>query len=93
MSILGKFTKQPNEVLDYDVDYTDFFSIRTDQPVSFTVVMTPGITLAGSARVDKVVKVVLSGGEIGKKYKITVRLATDAGVVKEADFEVLVKEF
>ena len=44
-TVLGKFTKQPNEVLDYDVDYDDWFSNRTDTPSSFVVVAEAGITV------------------------------------------------
>lgn len=90
-SILGRFVKQPDEVLDYDVDYTDWFTNRTDTPSSFAVVAETGITLDSSSRTGKVVKVVLSGGTSGRSYKITVRLTTSTGIVKEADFVVKVK--
>lgn len=92
-AILGKFTKQPAEILDYDVDFTDWFSNRTDAPVSFVVVAETGITVLSSTRVGNVVKVILSGGTNGTKYKITVRVTTTPGsLVKEADFTVTVKE-
>lgn len=90
--ILGKFSKQPSEILDYDVDYTDWFKGRTDTPASFTAAADPGITLVSSTRTGNVVKVILSGGTTGTKYKITIRLTTAAGLVKEADFTVTVKE-
>jgi hypothetical protein len=92
VAILGKFQKQPSEILDYDVDYTDWFSNRVDTPASFTTVLETGITLAGSSRTGNVVKLILSGGTAGTKYKATVRLTTTAGLVKEADFTVTVKE-
>lgn len=91
-TVLGKFTKQPNEILDYDVDYDDWFSNRTDTPSSFAVTAEAGITVVDSSRSGNVVKVTLSGGTHLAKYKITVRLATAAGLVKEADFVVAVKE-
>ena len=34
----------------------------------------------------------LGGGTAGTKYKITVRLTTTSGLVKESDFELKVKE-
>lgn len=92
MSILGKFTKQPAEVLDYDVDFSEWFSNRTDTPASFTVTADTGITVVGSTRSGNVVKIILSGGTSGTKYKITVRLTTSNSLVKEADFQVVVKE-
>ena len=90
-AILGRYVKQPDEVLDYDVDYTDWFSNRTDTPTSHDVVAAAGITLVTSARTGKVVKSVLSGGVDGEQYKITTRLTTSTGMVKEADFIVKVK--
>lgn len=92
MAILGKFTKQPAEVLDYDVDFTDWFAARTDTPTAFTVTADAGITVVGSVRTGNVVKIILSGGTTGAKYKVQVRLTTAAGLVKEAEFTVAVKE-
>lgn len=91
-TILGRFTKQPAEILDYDVDFTEWFSNRTDSPASFVVVAETGITVVSSVRTGNVVKIILSGGTGGTKYKITVRLATISGLLKEADFTVTVKE-
>ncbi len=92
IKILGKFYKQPAEVLDYDVDYTDWFSNRADTPASFVVVAETGITVVGSSRTDNVVKVILSGGTADVKYKITVRLTTTNSLVKEADFTVTIQD-
>lgn len=91
-TILGKFSKQPQEILDYDVDFSKWFSNRVDSPASFVVVVESGITLVSSTRVGNVVKIVLSGGANGQQYKVTVRLTTNVGLVKEADFIVKVKE-
>lgn len=92
MTILGTFTKQPNEVLDYDVDYTEWFSTRSDQPNSHVVITEQGINVDNSAIIGKIVKVTLSGGVDDTAYKITVRLTTTGGIVKEGDFIVKVKE-
>lgn len=101
VQILGKFQKQPAEILDYDVDYTEWFSNRVDTPAVVSpvaIVSEPGITVVGSSITGMVVKVILSGGTAApvgatpSKYKITVRLTTTAGLVKEADFTVTVKE-
>jgi hypothetical protein len=91
-TLLGRFTKQSTETLDYDVDFTDWFEGRTSTPVSFTVTAEAGITVVSSARSGNVVKVVLSGGTNGGKYKITVRLTTSDNLVKEADFTVRIKD-
>lgn len=90
-SILGKFSKQPDEILDYDVDYSDWFSNRDDTAVSAVVTVTAGVTKVSDALVGNVVRVVLSGGTNGSEYQVTVLLTTSTGVVKEADFKVKVK--
>lgn len=91
-SLLGKFTKQPGETLDYEVDFTEWFSNRIDEPASYTTVLDPGITLVGSARVGGSVKLVIAGGVDSAQYKVTVRMQTSEGLVKEADFLIKVKE-
>lgn len=92
-AILGKFSKQPGETLDYDVDFTDWFQGRSDAPVAHSVTTDAGITKEADSRTGNVVKVTLSGGTSGEKYKITVLLTTNASppLVKEADFIVSVK--
>lgn len=93
MSVLGKFTKQPRDVLDYDIDFNEWLEGRTDLPESHEVDVPSGINLVRSTLQDGVVKVILSGGATGVKYKVTVRLLTDTQLVKEVDFELAVKEF
>ena len=92
MAILGKFTKQPNEVIDYDVDFTDWFADRADTPSAYVVTADIGITVVGSARTGNVIKIILAGGTTGTRYKVQTRLTTTAGLVKEAEFTVAVKE-
>jgi hypothetical protein len=91
-AVLGKFDKQPAEILDYDVDFTDWFTNRTDAPSSHVATADDGITIVSATRSGNVVKVILSGGTSGTSYKITVRLTTTAALVKEADFVVKIKE-
>ena len=92
MSILGVFVKQPNEVLDYDVDYGAWFVGRGDTATYISITTDPGIVITGYSLVGTMAKVVLSGGIDGEKYKVTVRLTTSSGIVREADFSVSVKE-
>lgn len=91
-SILGRFYKQPNEKLDYTVDYSDWFANRSDTAASHSVIVPTGITKESDSRAGNLVRVVLSGGTNGEKYKITVLMTTSAGLIKEADFVVFVKE-
>lgn len=94
MAILGTFTKQPSEVLDYDVDFTDW--LPTDD-----IVETAAVTADAGLTVDShevisagtAVKVWLSGGTAGTTYKVQVTANSNAGRVKEAEFKIRVKEY
>jgi len=92
--IAGRFTKQPGETLDYVVQFGPWFANRLDLPVSFTATAEAGITVAASSRSGTNVTVVLSGGVDGGRYKVTVRLTTNAtpAIVKEIEFTVRVRE-
>lgn len=92
MSILATFDKQPAEVQDYDIDFGPYLDALGDTPLLHTVVVPSGITLETSALVGNVVKVWLSGGTDRQKYKVTARLTTDGGRVKEAEIVIRVKE-
>lgn len=91
--ILGRFTKQPAEVLDYDVQFSDWFENREDTYVSHTTEVEDGITMVSSELLPgtTTIRVILSGGTNNASYQVTVLLTTSSGVVKEADFIVKVK--
>lgn len=90
--LLGRYVKQSAEILDYDVDFSEWMEGRTDTPASFTAEAEAGITIVGSSRTGNIVKVVLSGGTSDTSYKVTVKLTTSLGLVREADFAVKVKD-
>jgi hypothetical protein len=94
MAIIGRMTKQPLEVLDYDVDFSEWLP-TTDFIATASAVVSPATSLAiGTVSVFDTtwVKVWLSSGVTGTKYKITVTVVTDDGRTKEAEFYVNVKE-
>ncbi len=92
MAILATFTQQPTEILDYDVDFSAFLNAISDTAVSHTVTSEPGITVNSSSLNAGRVKVWVTGGLSGQKYKITVRLTTDGGRLKEEEIVIKVKE-
>jgi hypothetical protein len=102
-------TKQPREVLDYDVDFSEWFAATPGDDIELVVVEIEG----GSGAADDLatvstrpafafgvpelappqyVKVWLEGGVDGVTYKVTVRITTEGGRVKEYDFNIRVKE-
>jgi len=91
MSSLGKFVQQPNEIIDYSIDFGPWVDDRNDYVVSYVASVDAGINI-GSSRDTNVVRVVVSGGTTGNRYKVTVRATTAGGLVKEVEFWVRVKE-
>lgn len=97
MAVLEKYTKQPAERLDYDIDFASLFlSALGDTapgPAGLEVTCEPvGLTVDDSLLTAGKVKVWLSGGTSGTTYKVTARVTTTAGRVKEAEIAVKVKE-
>lgn len=95
MPVLATFTKQPADVQDYDIDYSEYCASFTPaDTVLGTPVVTadPGITVVNTACIDNVVKVFLSGGTTGTTYKVTCRATTTGQRVKEVEIKIKVKE-
>ena len=93
MSILGTFTQQPADRLDYDVYYGSFFPTG-DSVASQVTTCDTGVTATGSinAAADTV-KVFVTGGTSGTRYKVTVTATSVAGRIKQSEFYIQVKEF
>jgi pectin methylesterase-like acyl-CoA thioesterase len=97
MSIQGTFIKQPAEVNSYIMNFTDW--LEGDTIDSQTTVFSgsdSALVIDSSAIVvgAKKVKVVLSAGTVGVKYKVTVTAQTAAGgLKKQEEFYIVVKEY
>ncbi|MBX3610405.1 MAG: hypothetical protein KF871_10975 [Hydrogenophaga sp.] len=92
MPILERFTKQPADVQDYDIDFAEYLDALTDTAASAVVEADVGLTIVNYLILGKVVKVWVSAGTSGQKYKVTVRLTTTGGRVKEVEFLVIVRD-
>jgi len=92
MSVLEKFEQQPSEALSYEIDATDWLADRGDTAASHTVSVESGLTLQASTLVGGKVRFWVTGGVSGTTYKVTVRITTTTGLVREADVKVKVKE-
>ena len=96
MSILAKFEKQPADVQDFDIDYTEWLTGMGDTapgPSGVVVVADAGLTILASILTDGVVKVWTSGGTDGVTYKITATITTTGGRTKQAEIRVKLKEY
>lgn len=89
---LGSFTKQPAEVVDYDLDYTDWLTAGDNVVSSVITVDIVGLTIVSVLINDPRVKIWVSGGTDKVTYKLTVTTTTDEGRVKQDEFKIKVKD-
>lgn len=96
--ILGRHVKQPAEVSDYDIEFSDW--LRVDETLATTSASVECLTSSDdSLAVDDasaslaVVRVRLSGGLAGEEYKVTTLTTSSSGRVDESEFKVKVREF
>lgn len=95
MGTLATFTKQPDDVQDFDIDYTEWLADMQDTapgPTGATVTAETGLTIDSFSLANGVVKVWTSGGATGLKYKITATVVTTGGRTKQSEITVKVKE-
>ena len=85
------FTKQPGDLLDYDIDLSQWLPER-DELVDVEISHDPGVELQ-SYRVDPAsVKLWIGGGVDGETYRFRVLAKTGAGRAKEVDFMIAVAD-
>lgn len=96
MAITDKFTKQPEDVQDYDIDFADYLASMDNDtlldPPSYVVEADEGITIDSHEQTGSIIKVWVSGGTHGANYKVTARATTTGGRTKEHDILVRVRE-
>jgi len=94
MSVLGKYTKQPNEVESYSINYVDDLGANDGLFSAVATVEPAGLVLEPALIVGTRVKVFASaGGPVKTKHKITVIATTDDGRVLEDEFFVTIKDY
>lgn len=101
--ILAKYEKQPAEVKDYDIDYAEWLGPVGDTVATATTTVTcdtepvPTLLVDSVETSDTLVKLWVSGGTAGARYKITVRMTTTGAAGKtrkdESELVFTVKEY
>jgi hypothetical protein len=96
MAILAKFEKQPEDIQDFDIDFSEWLAARNDTavgPGGLVITADAGITIVASTLSNGVVKIFTSGGTDGVTYKLTARVTTAGNRVKTAEIKVKVKDY
>lgn len=90
--MLGNFTKQPVDVVDYDIDYSEWLTAGDNVQSTDVTVSPSGLTVDSVFVNDPRLKIWVSGGTNGTTYKITATTTTADGRVKQDEFRVKVKD-
>lgn len=90
--ILGTITKQPAEILDYDLQF-DSWLAEGDKVVSAVAVLADAGTVQIEVEAfDEMVKLWISGGIDGQEGLIEVTATTDGGRIKQDEINLRVVE-
>jgi hypothetical protein len=84
------FTKDPNAVLDYTIDWTRW--LAGDQIATSEWLVPTGLTKMADSTTASSATVWLSGGTAGQTYTVTNRITTAAGRTEDRSFIVKVEE-
>lgn len=91
MPARGHFTKDPDEVLDYTVDWDN--RLLTGETISTSTWVIPtGITKDSDANDDTTATVWLSGGTAGTNYSLVNRITTSQGRTYDQTITIRVNE-
>ncbi len=90
--MLGTFRKQPVEVIDYDIDYSEWLTTGDNVDSAVVTVAPTGLTVQSVFVNDPRLKIWVSGGTNGTSYKLTVTTTTADGRIKQDEFKVNVKD-
>lgn len=94
MTILGRFKKQPVEVLDYLFDFSPWLTDRADTINTFVVTADPGLTITDATQSVGVVRYFASGGLSGERYTVTCTITTNSTPprTKQAEMVIVVRD-
>lgn len=84
----NQFVKDPNAVLDYQWDWSEWLAVG-ETIASHTVTVPTGLTLDSSTASTTTVTAWLSGGTAGTTYTVTCRVTTSAGRTDDKSITVL----
>ena len=85
-----KFTKDPQAVLDYVIDWSAWLGEDTISASEWTV--PDGITLDSDSFTDTTATAWLSGGTAGESYDVTNEIVTDGGRTDDRTITIQVKQ-
>ena len=95
MAVIGRFAKQPREIIDIDISLQEFFSARNDTLDRYDFIIPGGITKKREEFSDNVIKIFIEGGEVtdpNEPFKIELFVTTSSCVIIEDEILIDVVE-
>jgi len=86
------FTKDPQAVLDYAIDWTKWLDEVGDSIETSTWIVPTGLTKVTETNTSKLATVWLSGGTVGENYTVTNRITTVGGRADDRSITIRVRE-
>lgn len=87
------FVKQSADQLDFDVNYVDWLPKgATITTVEASVDVPEELTLLSYQNNSPIIKIWLADGVNGKTYKVTAKVSTNLGQIKEKEFRLRIKD-
>ena len=84
------FTKDPNAVLDYSIDWTRW--LAGDQIATSEWIVPSGLTKMADSKTSTSATAWISDGSVGQSYTVTNRITTAAGRTEDRSFTIRVEE-
>lgn len=81
--------KDPDEVLDYQLDWSERLGVDTIS--TSTWIVPEGITKDSDSHADSATTIWLSGGTIGESYEFTNRIVTDGGRTMDQSVKIKIR--
>jgi len=84
------FTKDPNAVLDYQIDWSTWLGTDTISSATWTV--ATGLTKTTDSKTTTTTTVWLSGGTVGTTYSVACRIVTAGGRTDDRTVQIKVED-
>jgi hypothetical protein len=88
MNAMVTYTKDPDALLDYTIDWASLLGADTIADVAWIV--PSGLTQTGESHTDTTATIWLSGGAAGVDYPVTCRVTTSGGRVDDRTIRISV---
>lgn len=83
--------KDPEAVLDYTFDWTDYLVAIGDTISSYEITVTGGVVIDSHSRQDGIITVWASGGTVGTPVKLKCRIVTAGNRTDEFSVNLYIK--